>query len=91
VDPGGRDAAAHAQPVTKVYRSGYVRTGTAASTPSWDEAFKQRLQELGYTAGQNLVIEARFANGQGARLSALVEEMVQLQVDCLAVGGTLER
>jgi ABC-type uncharacterized transport system substrate-binding protein len=81
--------AAHAQPVTKVYRSGYVRTGTAAYTPSWDEAFKQRRQELGYTAGQNLVIEARFANGQGARLPALVEEMVQLQVDCLAVGGTL--
>jgi hypothetical protein len=53
---------AHAQPATKVYRIGYVRPNTAAATASWDEAFTQRLQELGYTAGQNLVIEARYAD-----------------------------
>ena len=79
--------ATHAQPATKVYRIGYVKIGTAAATPSWDEAFKQRLQELGYMEGQNLVIEARFANGQVERLPALVTEVVQLQVDCLVVGG----
>ncbi|HSX81514.1 MAG TPA: ABC transporter substrate-binding protein, partial [Candidatus Saccharimonadia bacterium] len=80
--------AAHAQPATKVYRIGYVKIGTAAATPSWDEAFKQRLQELGYTEGQDLVIEARFANGQVERIPALVAEVVRLQVDCLVVGGT---
>jgi putative tryptophan/tyrosine transport system substrate-binding protein len=79
--------AAHAQPATKVYRIGYVRPGTASATASWDEAFKQRLQELGYTEGQNLVIEARYAQAELARQPALVAELVQLQVDCLAVGG----
>src|SRR5262249_21377369 len=54
-----------------------------------DEAFKQGLQELGYTEGQNLVIEWRFANGQVERLPALMAEVVRLQVDCLAVGGIL--
>lgn len=79
---------AHAQPATKVYRIGFVRPTTASATASWDEAFKQRLRELGYTEGQNLVIEARFANGQRERLPALVAELVRLQVDCLVVGGT---
>src|SRR5215510_13444272 len=79
--------AAHAQPATKVYRLGVVKIGTAAATASWDEAFKQGLQELGYTEGQNLVIEWRFANGQVERLPALMAEVVRLQVDCLAVGG----
>jgi putative ABC transport system substrate-binding protein len=79
--------AAHAQPATKVYRIGYVRPGTAAAIASWDEAFKQRLQELGYTEGQNLIIEARYAQGDVARLPALVAEVLRLQVDCLAVGG----
>ena len=79
--------AAHAQPATKVYRIGYVRPTTASATASWDEAFTQRLRELGYTEGQNLIIEARFADGQAERLPALVAELVRLQVDCLAVGG----
>jgi hypothetical protein len=54
---------AHAQPAPKVYRIGYI-----VGTGGWDatgEAFKQRLRELGYTEGQNLIIEARFAHGQG--------------------------
>src|SRR5712691_5241001 len=79
--------AAHAQPATKVYRIGYVRPGTASATTSWDEAFKQRLWELGYTEGQNLIIEARYAQSELARLPALVAEVLRLQVDCLAVGG----
>src|SRR5258705_7566701 len=49
---------AHVQPPTKVYRIGYLRGGTAYDAE--DEAFQQRLRELGYTEGQNLVIEARF-------------------------------
>jgi putative ABC transport system substrate-binding protein len=79
--------AAHAQPATKVYRIGFVRPSTASANAAENEAFIQRLRELGYTAGQNLVIEARFANGQAERVPALVAEVVRLQVDCLVVGG----
>jgi putative ABC transport system substrate-binding protein len=80
--------AAHAQPATKVYRIGVVRVATASASTSESEAFTQRLRELGYTEGQNLVIEARFAHGQAERFPALVAELVRLQVDCLVVGGT---
>ncbi|MGH8072415.1 MAG: ABC transporter substrate-binding protein [Candidatus Entotheonellia bacterium] len=80
--------AAHAQPSTKVYRIGVVRPSTASATASESEAFTQRLRELGYTEGQNLVIERRFADGQAERFPALVAELVRLQVDCLVVSGT---
>src|SRR5262245_9580413 len=80
--------AAHAQLATKVYRIGIVRPSTASATASSSEAFTQRLWELGYMEGQNLVIEARFADGQLERLPVLVAELVRLQVDCLVVGGT---
>ena len=80
--------AVQAQPATKVYRIGIVRPSTASATASSNEAFTLRLRELGYTEGQNLVIEARFAHGQLERLPVLVAELVRLQVDCLVVGGT---
>jgi putative ABC transport system substrate-binding protein len=77
--------AAHAQPLTKVYRIGYLRGGLGGEGE--DEAFKQRLRELGYTEGQNLVIEARFAQGERERYPAFAAELVRLKVDCLVVGG----
>ncbi len=77
--------ATHAQPATKVYRIGYLRGGLGNDAE--DEAFKQRLQELGYTEGQNLVIEARFAQGKLERYPAFAAELVRLKVDCLVVGG----
>jgi putative tryptophan/tyrosine transport system substrate-binding protein len=78
--------APEAQPAPKVYRMGYI-----VGTGGWDatgEALKQRLRELGYTEGQNLIIEARFAHGQGERLPALAAELVQLKVDCIVARGT---
>ena len=70
--------AAHAQPATKVYRIGSVRGQTASASASESVAFTQRLRELGYTEGQNLVIEWRFADGQAERIPALVAELIQL-------------
>jgi ABC-type uncharacterized transport system substrate-binding protein len=80
--------AVHAQPATKVYRIGAVRGQASSASASENAAFTQRLRELGYTEGQNLVIEWRFADGHAERLPALVAELVRLQVDCLVVGGT---
>ena len=77
--------AAHTQPATQVYRIGWVGGGFGADATN--EAFTQRLRELGYTEGQNLVIERRFAQGKLERYPALLAEVVQLQVDCLVVGG----
>ena len=51
-------------------------------------AFQDGLGELGYVEGQNLVIEARFAEGSSDRLAELATELVQLPVDVLAASTT---
>jgi putative tryptophan/tyrosine transport system substrate-binding protein len=48
-------SAVHAQQREKVHRIGYLAPGTV------DEAFRQRLRELGYVEGKNLTIEFRQA------------------------------
>jgi putative tryptophan/tyrosine transport system substrate-binding protein len=42
---------------------------------------------LGYFEGQNIVIEARFAEGQRERLAELASELVSLPVDIIVTSG----
>lgn len=51
------------------------------------EAFRQELRELGYTEGKNLVLEARWAHGQLARLPELATELVRLRPDVIYAAG----
>jgi putative tryptophan/tyrosine transport system substrate-binding protein len=73
-------AAARAQQSGRVPRIGYL--APAGLLPR-DEAFRQRLQELGYVEGKNIVIENRLAEGKFDRLPALAEELVRLEVDVI--------
>jgi len=52
------------------------------------EAFRQRLRELGWDEGRNLLIEYRFAEGQADRLPALADELVRLNVDLIVASPT---
>lgn len=53
-----------------------------------DIALKQGFARVGYTEGQNLTMEFRFARGQPDRVSDLAAELVRLNVDVIiAVGG----
>jgi putative ABC transport system substrate-binding protein len=52
------------------------------------EAFRQRLRELGYTEGQNIAIDYRWAEGQDERLSELAADLVRLKVDIIVTGNT---
>jgi putative ABC transport system substrate-binding protein len=80
--------AARAQPAGKVYRIGVLETTSAAlNVPNLD-AFRQGLRELGYTEGQNLVIEYRSADGHPERFPDLATELVRLQVDLILTRGT---
>jgi len=80
--------AARAQPAGKVYRIGVLETTSAAlNVPNLD-AFRQGLQELGYTEGQNLVIEYRSADGHPERFPDLATELVRLPVDLILTRGT---
>jgi putative ABC transport system substrate-binding protein len=51
------------------------------------EAFRQRLQELGYIEGQNLVIERRYARGKLEMLPVFAAELVQHRVDIIVTSG----
>jgi putative ABC transport system substrate-binding protein len=77
--------AAEAQPPGKVFRVGVLLPlsfGRAAH-----QAFKQRLQELGYVEGQNLVLEVRAAEGKLDRLPGLAAALVRLHVDVIVATG----
>ena len=71
----------------KVARVGYLAADLRAN-PTWPEAFRQGLREIGYIEGQNILIEYRSAEGQLDRLPALAAELVRLKVDVLLSEGT---
>jgi putative ABC transport system substrate-binding protein len=51
-------------------------------------AVVQRLQELGYTEGQNLTIERQYANGSSERLRELAAELVGRKPDIIVALST---
>ena len=81
--------AAGAQPAGKMVRIGRLDAASdAADAVRW-KAFRDRLRELGYAEGQNVVFESRWASGQLGRLPGLAKELVDAQVDIL-VAATSE-
>ena len=53
------------------------------------EAFRQRLRELGYVEGKNIVIDYRYAEGKPERLPDLAAELVRLKVDVIVTASRL--
>lgn len=81
--------AAYAQRAAKTYRIAYL-----ALLPGEDatllKPFSQRLQELGYSEGNNMTLEYRSAEGRPERLAQLAAELMQINPDVLVAGlGTL--
>jgi len=79
---------AEAQPTGKIYRVGWLVSGSPISHRLSLAAFKEGLQKLGYTEGRNIRIEYRWAEGDLSRLPELASELVRLQVDVILAGGT---
>lgn len=74
-----------AGPADRVAHVGFVDTGSLLSGVP---AFWERLHELGWIEGKNLVVEARSAEGHVERLPALMNQLVALNVDVLFIYGT---
>jgi putative ABC transport system substrate-binding protein len=79
---------ASAQRPAAVPRIGYLSGSSISANPSWREAFRQGVRDLGYEEGKNLVIEWRFAEGKVDRQRALAAELVRLKVDIIVAVGS---
>ena len=78
--------AARAQTPGRVIKVGILSTVNPRTT-AFTEVMIQRLRELGYVEGQNLVIEFKNAEGDVARLPGLAAELVRLNVDLIVASG----
>lgn len=83
--------AARAQPVTNMPRIGILTPGHSdksdASLATFN-AFAPALRELGYTEGQNIIIEREFGEGDPNRLRRLATELVERRVDAIVALST---
>src|SRR6266566_2130560 len=78
-----------AQQVGKVPRIGFLSVTSPSDRPPLLDAFRQRLRELGWVEGQNIVIDYRYAEDRVDRLLDLAAELVRLKVDLIvASAGT---
>jgi putative tryptophan/tyrosine transport system substrate-binding protein len=82
-------ASAQAQQPAKVPRIGFLGGAFPATLSARIEAFRQRLRELGYVEGKNIVIENRHAEGKVDRIPALAAELVRLKVDVIVTAGSI--
>jgi putative ABC transport system substrate-binding protein len=76
---------AQAQQPARIFRIGILIPSSASLNSARVEAFRQRLRELGYVEGKNIVIEYRYAEGKLDRLPDLAGELVRLKVDVIVV------
>ncbi len=77
----------HAQTPPRVPRVGVI--GERSAGDPFLAAFRQELRELGYTEGQNVVTQYRYAHGALDRVPKIAAELVHAGVDVLVVGGTV--
>jgi putative ABC transport system substrate-binding protein len=75
---------ARAQQSGKIWRIGFI----AHRYEKFYDPLFQGLRELGYTEGQNLIVERRYAEGRVERFDEFAAEMVRLKVDVIIVVTT---
>jgi putative ABC transport system substrate-binding protein len=78
-----------AQQPAKIWRIGLLDYAASdpASAARW-KALRERLRELGYVEGQNVIYEPRWGDGQVGRLRSLAAELIDAKVDILVTAGT---
>ena len=78
---------AAAQQTKKVPRIGFIGASSSSTAGHNLEAFRRGLRDLGYVEGENIAIEARWAEGLAERFPHLIAELIQLKVDVLVIGS----
>jgi len=71
-----------------VPRVGYLGNSSPSLEVDLLDAFRQGLRDFGYTEGQNIIIEYRWAEGKYDRFPDLLADLVRLKVDAIVTAGT---
>src|SRR6266511_4923866 len=79
---------AAAQQPKKVPKIAFLAGGSRAADSLLLEAFRRRMNELGYIEGKNIAAEYRFAEGAPERLPNFAGELVRLNVDIIVAPGS---
>ena len=80
--------ATQAQQVLKVARVGVLFAGTQAAWVGPVNTFVQGLRERGWSEGQNLVLDFRYADNNYNRLPVLASELVALRPNAIFAGSS---
>jgi ABC-type uncharacterized transport system substrate-binding protein len=75
--------AARAQQPAKMPTIGFLGANTAVTASQFTAAFVQRLRQLGWVEGRNIVIEYRWAEGRVERYSEIAAELVRSKVEII--------
>jgi hypothetical protein len=67
---------------------GLLGSDTAEAQSRWTTAFVQRLRELGWTEGSNVVIKYRWAEGRSDRFAEIASEFVRDNVSVILTHNT---
>ena len=76
-----------AQPTAKVARIGVVLPGSVIAAQPFYDAFVRGLRALGYVEGSNLILKVRYAEGDTARIPALLQDTVTERPDVIVTVG----
>jgi putative ABC transport system substrate-binding protein len=78
---------ATSQAVQKAPRVGVLYMGGPVSSEDSSVGFGLGMRELGYAAGQNVILEYRYAEGRPERLAPLAAQLVAANVDVILAAG----
>jgi ABC-type uncharacterized transport system substrate-binding protein len=87
----GWPLAARSQQARKVWRIGFLTPRSRPSPPGHDafsDAFIEGMRVLGYSEGNNLVVEWRYTDGDYARLTSFANELVGMNLPVIVTYGT---
>jgi putative ABC transport system substrate-binding protein len=86
----GAPLAGEAQQGSTLWRIGWLGDGTrGAREANTLTPLREGLRELGYVEGKNILIDARWSDGESERLARDAAEFVRLRVDVIVTHGTL--
>jgi putative ABC transport system substrate-binding protein len=84
----GRSFGIRAETSGKLWRIGYLAQGNALRDKPYTDALRQGLRDLGWIEGENIRIDARFADGVTDRLPALAADLVNAKADVIVTWST---